>query len=126
MSTAIICIILVLITVFAVKSYLKKLSHGCCGGESDSTGKEKRVRVTDRKDSNYPYHKLISIDGMHCQNCVKHLENTFNQLDGFYVTVNLGEKTAFVRMKQPLADDFLRSVVKTAGYTSGKITTVKS
>ena len=40
MTTTIIVIILIIIGIFSVKSYLKKITRGCCGGEIDSTVKK--------------------------------------------------------------------------------------
>ncbi len=64
MATAIICMILIIICIFGVRSYMKKLSHGCCGSGGDS---EVRIRPADRDISHYPFVYRIGIDGMTCQ-----------------------------------------------------------
>ena len=45
MSTFVIVLILVVIGVFGVKSYCKKLSSGCCGASSGPS--EKKMKVKD-------------------------------------------------------------------------------
>src|SRR5699024_12299468 len=45
--SAIIILILVLICIYAIKSYTKKLAHGCCGAGGDE---EKKIYVKDKKD----------------------------------------------------------------------------
>lgn len=40
MATAIIIIVIVLICVFGVKSYLKRIRSGCCGGAGRSSRKK--------------------------------------------------------------------------------------
>ena len=78
MSTFVIVLILVVIGVFGVKSYCKKLSSGCCGASSGPS--EKKMKVKDRDKSHYPYRKILSIDGMVCGNCSTRVENGLNRL----------------------------------------------
>ena len=51
MATAIICMIPDHNLHFGVRSYMKKLSHGCCGSGGDS---EVRIRPADRDISHHP------------------------------------------------------------------------
>ena len=60
-STIIICAVLVLIAFFAIRNYIKKLSNGCCGAESDGIQK---VKPSDTNKNNYPFSKTIEIEGM--------------------------------------------------------------
>ena len=113
MSTAIICAVLALVCVFAVRSYLKKLRNGCCGAGGDAA---KRIRLSDGKGAQYPYARRLVIEGMSCQNCAVRIENAFHERDGYYAVVNLKQKTAVVRMKQLASDDELRQIVQRAGY----------
>lgn len=47
MTTTIIVIILIVLGIFSVKSYLKKITRGCCGGETDSPAK--KIKPQDLK-----------------------------------------------------------------------------
>jgi copper chaperone CopZ len=117
MSTAVIVVLLVIICVFSVKSYAKKLSHGCCGGGDVG----KKVRVKDKNKSEYPYCVSITIDGMTCNHCKARVENALNSLDGVWAEVNLAKKKAVVRMKERLTDDELKSCITSEGYTVKEI-----
>lgn len=112
-STIIICVILVVIAFFAIRSYIKKISSGCCGAGGDSI---KKIKPADTEKSNYPYEKIIEIEGMTCKNCAARIENAFNSLDGFYANVNLKKNEATVLMKEQKDDVFLRQIVRNIGY----------
>lgn len=45
MSTAIIVAVLIVIAVIAIRSYAKKLTSGCCGGETWNTLRKLRLRI---------------------------------------------------------------------------------
>ena len=97
-----------------MKAHLKKLKTGCCGSGGDEV---KRVRPVDRDRSHYPCAKVVRIEGMHCQNCARRVENAFNAKEGFYAKVDLGKKTALVRSKREVPDEELKQVVRSLGYS---------
>lgn len=115
MATAIIVVILVLICIFSVKSYLKKLRGGCCGAGGD--GPEKKVKVADRNKANYPYQSVAVIDGMVCGNCAARVENALNSMEGVWAKVDLSKKQAVILSKAPLEEQTVRSAVRNQGYT---------
>lgn len=115
MATAIIVVILVLICIFSLKSYLKKLRGGCCGAGGD--GPEKKVKVADRNKEHYPYQATAEIDGMVCGNCATRVENALNSIDGVWAKVDLSKKQAAILSKQPLDEQEVRSAVRGQGYT---------
>lgn len=118
MATGIICIILIVICVLAVKSYAKKLTHGCCGGGDVAV---KRVKPADGNSSHYPYTYEIQIEGMTCNNCRIRVENIFNSRDGVLAKVSLRKKSAVVRTKKPMKSDELKSMIEDIGYLAVKI-----
>lgn len=120
MSTAIICLLLVIIAIFGVRSYMKKLSQGCCGSGGDV---EKKIKVKDKELSHYPYHRLIQIDGMTCKNCVTRIENAFNIEDGCYMKVDLKKRMADLYMKSDCDDEMIKTRIQKSGY---KVLTIKS
>ena len=79
MANAIIIVVLVLICVFALRSYCRKLKQGCCGGGGDQV---RKTGPEDRDLSHYPYTYQIGIDGMTCRNCEARMENALNRQDG--------------------------------------------
>lgn len=120
MATAVICIILVVICIFSVKGYLKKLHNGCCGAGGDSV---KKNGAEDKDISHYPYQYTLSIEGMTCKNCASRIENAFHAQEGYYAKVNLKKKEAVVHAKKA-ADEFdLKQIVTRAGY---EVTNVKA
>ncbi|MCD7835808.1 MAG: cation transporter [Lachnospiraceae bacterium] len=113
MGTAIICLILLMICIFAIKSYIKKLRNGCCGGESDS---EKKLQPLDADTSHYKYKYIVGIDGMSCQNCVIRVENAFNTQEGCLAKVNLRKRNAEVLTKETMQKADFRRIIARAGY----------
>ena len=100
---------------FGIWRYGKTLRRGgCCGSGAVSPVKR---RVADRDETHYPYTAVLTIDGMTCGHCAVRVENALNELNGVWAKVDLGEKTALVRMVQPLPEAALRQAIRGAGYT---------
>lgn len=116
MGTVIITLILLLIAALAVKSVIHRIRHGssCCG-ERDAP--EKKINVLDKDKSNYPYRYVISVDGMHCSNCTRRVENALNSLDGLWAKANLEKKYVSVLSKKEVDEKLLTSQISEAGYT---------
>lgn len=119
MSTIIIVLLLLTICIYAIISYRKKLSQGCCGSGGDI---EKKIVVSDKNPANYPCSVTIVIDGMTCNHCKQRVENALNELDGVWADVNLSKHSALVRMKTQLQEMELRRAVIKAGYGVVRIT----
>jgi copper chaperone len=61
--------------------------------------------------------KKISIEGMSCGHCVRHVENALKEVSGITgVTVDLKEKNAIVELNDDVTDTALKSAVEEAGY----------
>lgn len=114
MANVIIVLILVLICIYSVRSYMKKLTQGCCGAGGDE---EKKVKVRDKNPEHYPHCVTIGVEGMTCSHCKARVENALNAEEGVWAQVNLKEKKAQVRMKNALSEDELRRIISRAGYT---------
>lgn len=116
MGTAVICIALAIIVALAVNSVKKRIQYGssCCGTHDPLP---KKIRITDRDASHYPYRYSLTVDGMHCSNCVRHVENALNALDGVWATVKLADKSVLLRAKIPLSERDLSQTIAGAGYT---------
>ena len=123
MSTAVICILLIIICVFGLRSYLKRLASGCCGSSGEKA--LKRVRVQDKDLSHYPHQCVMKVDGMSCGNCAVRVENALNRMDGVWARVDLEAEEATVHMKQEYEDKMLKEAVRAAGYTVYRMTHVK-
>ena len=119
MSTAVICILLIVICVFGIKSYLKRLTSGCCGSSGEKA--VKRIKVKDRDLSHYPHQCILKVDGMSCGNCAIRVENALNAMEGVWARVDLESGEASVHMKQEYEDRALKDAVKASGYTVFRI-----
>lgn len=61
--------------------------------------------------------KTMMIEGMMCQNCVKHVFNALSKVEGVdSVEVDLDGKKAEVVLKEEVSDDVLKEAVTDAGY----------
>lgn len=114
-ANVVIVAVILAIVVYSVYSYTRKLRRGggCCGEHEPA---EKKVPVADRHKDHYPYTVRLRIDGMHCGNCARRVENALNRLDGTWAEVDLGSKSATVRCKQPPDAAALGQAVRSAGY----------
>ena len=61
------------------------------------------------------YH--IKIEGMSCNNCVKHVTHALEEVDGVTrVRVSLSDKEAVVHGHESVSEDALANAVASAGY----------
>ena len=58
--------------------------------------------------------KKVIVEGMMCQNCVKHVSKALNGLPGVTAEVDLESKTATVT--GDVSDDAIRQAITEAGY----------
>lgn len=117
MPTVILCLILLLFVLFSIKSFLKRMSSGCCGGGDP----EYRKSVKDKNKTHYPFTATLKIDGMSCKNCALHVENALNELEGVWAKVNLDKQSATVLMKSKLSDEQMARPILAAGYSVREI-----
>ena len=60
--------------------------------------------------------KKIYVEGMSCGHCSAHVEKALNSIEGVEAKVDLEAKTAFVQVKEGIADETLKKAVEDAGY----------
>lgn len=109
-------VLIVVFAIFVIKSYVKKLSEGCCG--SSGGDKVKKIKVKDKDKSHYPYKAILTVDGMVCQGCESKIENTLNNLEGVWAKANTSTKEVTVLMKNKIDEKTLKKTVNTIGaYT---------
>jgi copper chaperone CopZ len=116
LGTFFVILILLLVAALAVKSIVHRIRHGsACCGERDAP--EKKIKVADKNKENYPYTYIMSVDGMHCSNCTRHVENALNKTEGIWATASLEKKSVTIRSKKQLEKTVLEKIVSTSGYT---------
>lgn len=122
-----IVIILILIVVIggAVWGTVRRIRHGssCCGEHDPAP---KKVRVSDHNEDNYPYEYELSVDGMHCSNCTRRVENAFNSQEGYWARADLSTRTVKLLSKSEVREDLCSWIVSDAGYTLLNMKTIKN
>ena len=117
LPTILICIILVIIICIGIRSTKKRATSGCCG----SSETVKKVRVRDKNKDHYPYKTVLKVYDIHCQNCVRTIENAFNSQDGFYAKVNTEDNTVIILSKEQHPTDEFINTLSNVGYTSKEL-----
>ena len=116
MGNIIVYIILVAVIAIAVYGTVKRIRHGssCCG---EREAPPKKIRVSDRNKNNYPYIYELKVDGMHCSNCARRIENGFNSNNGMWATADISQKAVRLLTKEPADEGKLRQITSDSGYT---------
>ena len=117
LPTILICIILVIIICIGIRSTKKRATSGCCG-VSETV---KKIKVKDKNKDHYPYKTVLKVYDIHCQNCVRTIENAFNSQDGFYAKVNTEDNTVIILSKEQHPTDEFINTLSNVGYTSKEL-----
>ena len=114
--TKIIVICAILLVAFAVYGSVKKMrgksKSSCCGGPEVKTVK----KVEDTDETHYPYKYEIGIEGMHCSNCARSVENALNTAEGVWAKVELGRNRAIVLAKQEMTESAFAEALQDTAY----------
>ena len=116
MGNLIIILILLVIVALAVYSTIRRIRYGssCCG-ERDAA--PKKVKVTDRNKAHYLHEYVLKVDGMHCSNCARRVENALNSGEGRWATANIEKKEVILLSKSEENENEIGKIVASAGYT---------
>ena len=117
LPTLAVLLVMAAIAAYTVVSYRRRVASGCCGSGGDRVA---RVAGTGNA-ADYPCHKIVTIDGMRCENCAARVANAFNREEGLMARVSLSKKRADVYSREPLEDGRVRQLVARAGYTVTEI-----
>jgi len=61
--------------------------------------------------------KKITIEGMSCQNCVRHVKEALEELAGVQsVNVSLERKIAEIELNQDVDNETIKAAIEEAGY----------
>ena len=111
MQDYMIVVALLAILAFAMIRAKKHFKGGGCCGSGGNTIRDKKS-LTDPKIGE----KVLTVEGMHCENCEIRVENALNRLDNVVCKVNLKKKTATVSYSTEVADNLLKETVERLGY----------
>lgn len=106
----IIGIVAVIVTV-AVMRFGRHFKGGGCCGSAGNTIRDKKT-LTDPKIGE----KIMTIEGMTCENCEIRVENALNRLEGVVATVNWKKKIATVSYSTEISNEVLKATVEQRGY----------
>lgn len=114
-------IILGLLTVILTLALLRARKHfkggGCCGS-GGNTIRDKKTLVAPKIGE-----KVLTIEGMHCENCEIRVENALNRLDSVACKASWKKKTASVSYSEEVSDELLKGTVERLGYQVTQIRT---
>lgn len=109
-----IVLVIIVIAVLRTKKHFK--GGGCCGSAGNTIRSSKKL--TEPKLGE----KVMTIEGMHCENCEIRVENALNRLDGVACKVSFKKKTAVVSYSAEVSDALLKETVEQKGY---KVTQIR-
>lgn len=115
-DTIIIAILLVVVVLALVRTKKHFKGGGCCGSGSNT------IRTTKQLSEPKLGEKVLTVEGMHCENCQARVENILNRLDGVVCVVNLKKKTAIVSYSREVSDKELTEPLERLGY---QVTAIK-
>ena len=116
MDKVIIYIVLAIVLIFAVLGVINRIRHGssCCG---EHEAAPKKVRAKDTNKNHYPFVYELDVDGMHCANCARRVENGFNSITGLWAKADIGQKKVLLRSKTQMDEAQVKKIISDAGYT---------
>lgn len=109
-NAIIIGLLLVVIALALVHTWKHFTGGGCCGGGG------KTIRSHKKLTEPVLGQKVLTVEGMHCENCQARVENAIDRLDGVVCKVNLKHKTAVVSYSRPVDSQELRKIIENLGY----------
>ena len=103
--------ILLAVIVLAVLRGKKHFKGGGCCGSGSNTIRDKKA-LTEPKIGE----KILTVEGMHCENCEVRVENALNRLENVACKVSWKKKSAIVSYSKEISNDLLKETVERLGY----------
>ena len=109
MENYIIIGIVILVTVIAVGTLVKRSGRKGCCGSSDYKPKKKKLKhvITTR---------IFVVEGMHCEKCANRVTEVINDIPGVSGVVNLKKGIATVSYEQEVPDEQIKAKIERVGY----------
>ena len=99
----------------------------CVTTEAPAQGAPMDQVITNQMNGGTTMKKELSIEGMMCQNCVKHVTHALESIPGTTdIQVSLEDKKATVNVPETVSDEALKEAVSEAGYEVTGIITHES
>ena len=114
-------IIIAVLAGIVIIAILRSIKHfkggGCCGSGGNT--------IRDKKSLTAPKigEKVMTIEGMNCENCEIRVENALNRLDHVACKVSWKKKNAVISYSEEVSDEMLKETVERLGY---QVTQIRS
>lgn len=107
---------LIAVVALAVYGTIRRIRYGssCCG---EHEAADKKIKVKDKNKSHYQFVYVLKVDGMHCANCARRIENAFNSDKDRWALADIGKREVLIRSKHEENEGELRSITAMTGYT---------
>ena len=96
----------------SIKSYMKKISQKNYSCEKCSV----TLQSKDKNKKRYPFCIKLKIEGMTSPKCKECIENTFNQIEGYFLIVDMDTESALLFTKQQVPQESIIQQMKSVGY----------
>ena len=115
MTDGIIIAILVVVMFVGIRSMVKHFAKkgGCCGSPDYKPKKKKLSKVL--------YKKVFRVEGMHCENCKRRVEEAVNDISGVAGVVNLKKGELTVLYEADVADEMIIAKLEKRGYSASNL-----
>ena len=104
-----IVVIMVVVGIISSKGHFKG-QGGCCGGNDKIKKKRKKLNNPIIKT------KEFGIIGMHCDNCVRKVENDLNDIEGIKAKVSLKKNNVKIDFEKNIEDNIIIERIKNLGF----------
>ena len=104
----IVILILAIVVIIALMGSMKHFKGGGGGGKA----------IREKKTLSSPVigEKILTLDGLHCENCEIKVENALNRIDGVLAKVERKKKRATVSFSKEVSDETLKERVERLGF----------
>ena len=112
-----VAVILILLAVGFALALRAALAHfrgqgGCCGGGGACVPPTPHVKPLGP----VVFRRALTLDGLHCMNCVNRVARALNAIPGVAADVTLDPQRALVCADREVPDDVLRKAVEDEGF----------
>lgn len=115
MKNGILIFAIVLITVAAAGTLIKRRGRrGCCGSAGDYKPRKKKLKTVIAT-------KAFTVEGMHCENCANRVTMAVNDIPDVAGVVDLKKGVVTVSYAREVPDALIQERIQRHGYTVTKI-----
>jgi Cu2+-exporting ATPase len=103
--------------ILAVRRIIRKGSCCECHGDCGCCGGSAPQQPAGKKIGSVVAQRVLTLDGLHCANCVSGVKNALEAIPGVAADVTLNPQRAVVRMDRAIPDETLRKAVEEQGFS---------